>query len=229
MKVSEMFAGLQGEGASIGIPAAFIRLANCNLACKWCDTISVWPKGEEISPDDVAKQAIELAGGRSALESGTSHLVLTGGEPTIRYHFDEIVALLDAFGKYLDRYFIELETNGTSEWPLYHRFDQINCSPKLANSGESKERRINFRALDLIDSTRNSWFKFVITSPDDWKEIENDFLPYIHRSKVILMPAGVDRDELISNSRMVWEIAMREKVRATTRLQTISWNNMHGK
>src|SRR5690606_25665181 len=38
----EIFASLQGEGASAGKPCAFIRLSRCNLACQWCDPPYTW-------------------------------------------------------------------------------------------------------------------------------------------------------------------------------------------
>jgi 7-carboxy-7-deazaguanine synthase len=40
--VSEIFHSLQGEGASLGRPCAFLRLGGCNLACSWCDTPYTW-------------------------------------------------------------------------------------------------------------------------------------------------------------------------------------------
>ena len=37
-RIVEIFESLQGEGWSTGMPAVFIRLNKCNLACSWCDT-----------------------------------------------------------------------------------------------------------------------------------------------------------------------------------------------
>ena len=38
----EIFASVQGEGPSMGMPVAFMRLSRCNLACRWCDTAYTW-------------------------------------------------------------------------------------------------------------------------------------------------------------------------------------------
>ena len=36
--VQEIFPTIQGEGIFSGLPAIFIRLGGCNLACSFCDT-----------------------------------------------------------------------------------------------------------------------------------------------------------------------------------------------
>ena len=66
----EIFASIQGEGASAGTPSVFARLSLCNLACSWCDTAYTWdwrrydPKQEiaELEIDQVLARVEALAG-----------------------------------------------------------------------------------------------------------------------------------------------------------------------
>src|SRR5688500_6415828 len=86
----EIFASVQGEGISTGVPSVFVRLAECNLICNWCDTKYTWDwmyhdRYREVMTLDhaaVIDRVVELAGG------GTRNLVITGGEPTL--HQDDI-------------------------------------------------------------------------------------------------------------------------------------------
>lgn len=40
--VSELFYSLQGESTRAGLPCLFIRLAGCNLRCRYCDARYTW-------------------------------------------------------------------------------------------------------------------------------------------------------------------------------------------
>lgn len=44
--VMEVFASIQGEGAYVGEPQSFLRLAGCPLRCAWCDTPNSWTVSE---------------------------------------------------------------------------------------------------------------------------------------------------------------------------------------
>lgn len=115
--VMEIFDSVQGEGAMIGMPVTFIRLAGCNLRCPWCDTKESWL---EVTPETpgiewlTAEQIIERC------EQAT--IVITGGEPCM-WDLDDIVVLAHSFNK-----FVCLETNGTLATP--EGADWITCSPK---------------------------------------------------------------------------------------------------
>ena len=71
----EIFYSLQGEGTRCGTPAVFLRLAGCNLACKWCDTKHSWGNGILCSVRDIAAHIRDY-------ECGA--LVITGGEPLLQ-------------------------------------------------------------------------------------------------------------------------------------------------
>ena len=42
VKISEIFESIQGEGTNAGKDAIFLRTAECNLRCTWCDTKYTW-------------------------------------------------------------------------------------------------------------------------------------------------------------------------------------------
>jgi len=75
MEVCEMFVSLQGEGADIGLPTVFIRLARCNLECTWCDTKYSWEPGQERSVEDLVEEASSY---------GVPRVAVTGGEPMMQ-------------------------------------------------------------------------------------------------------------------------------------------------
>src|SRR4051794_41183262 len=58
LKISEIFESLQGEGVSIGAPCIFVRLAQCNLHCTWCDTKYTWDFERYRYEDEVREQPV---------------------------------------------------------------------------------------------------------------------------------------------------------------------------
>lgn len=195
-----------------------------------CDTLDVWKHGKDMLLVDVLKEIYSKGISKEDLASGNAHIVVTGGEPLLPMHEPSIRELIAALKAELgSRIYLEVETNGTQNSFILREFNQVNCSPKLSNAGEPADKRIAPLALAYIASHPNVVFKFVITAEADWKEIKKDFMPFIKdKSKVWFMPAGINREELITNSPMVWELSMKTGVRACTRLQTITWNNKHG-
>ena len=127
VKISEIFATIQGEGPNTGIPVIFLRTALCNLSCHFCDTpytfnwegtdiklstksyeqVKYDPRKEIIimSPIEILEKVKSLAG------KNIKRVILTGGEPLLHQRSNAFVAalvLLVANG-----FKIEVETNGT--------------------------------------------------------------------------------------------------------------------
>jgi 7-carboxy-7-deazaguanine synthase len=38
LPINELFTSLQGEGTLVGVPSTFVRTADCNLRCWFCDS-----------------------------------------------------------------------------------------------------------------------------------------------------------------------------------------------
>lgn len=72
--VTETFLSVQGESSFAGQLCFFIRLAGCNLNCRYCDTqYSARPEaGKPEPPDTLAARAVS---------SGAELVEITGGEP----------------------------------------------------------------------------------------------------------------------------------------------------
>jgi len=164
--------------------------------------------------------------------NGTIHIIWTGGEPTIKQHQEAIVNftnywLLQEDESEFDPYY-EIETNGTVyiEDDLLRKLDQINCSPKLSNSGLDAKQRINPDAIKRIMEHTNYQFKFVISTEDDIKELFRDFVePFnIPLKNVVCMPGLDDAANFEERTQFVLEMAKKYKFRGLTRLHIAAWN-----
>ncbi|MGA1979702.1 MAG: 7-carboxy-7-deazaguanine synthase QueE [Sedimentisphaerales bacterium] len=213
MKVSEIFYSLQGEGFLAGIPSVFVRLAGCPLRCKWCDTKYAWDNkaGENYSIEEIFQ----------AVQQGQSKfIVITGGEPMTNPDLPELVQKLKASGRH-----ITIETAGIVFVPDL-ACDLMSISPKLSNAGSRPEETI---LCKLIDNYKYQ-LKFVVDSQDDLAEIQQiiEKLGNVNSEKVMLMPQGATKDELLAKSPMVAEMCKRTGFAFCNRLQVLLWNNKRG-
>jgi 7-carboxy-7-deazaguanine synthase len=81
----------------------------------------------------------------------------------------------------------------------------------------------------LIDNYKYQ-LKFVVDSQDDLAEIQQTIgkLGNVDSEKVMLMPQGATRDELLVKSPMVVEMCKRTGFAFCQRLQVLLWNNKRG-
>ena len=99
LALAETFYSVQGEGTYVGTPAVFVRLAGCNLNCRFCDTD--YSVREFVSIADVVERVRELGG-------DCPMIVLTGGEPFAQAETPALIAALIADGRR-----VHVESNGT--------------------------------------------------------------------------------------------------------------------
>jgi len=208
-----------------------------------CDSTSQWLwRGEEKDFQYLIDQWKEQNLWDDIL-NGDVHIIWTGGEPTIKGHQEAIVNFLNEFEQqsikefygdstsYSDgdfNIFNEIETNGTIiiDEPLFVRLSQINCSPKLANSGMTEKQRINPEAIKRIMSHNNYQFKFVISTEEDMEEIMRDFVkPFsIPLKNVVVMPGMDARWQFHERTNFIMEMAKKYKFRAMSRMYISAWD-----
>ena len=160
MKINEIFYSLQGEGHFTGTPAVFVRLSGCNLKCDFCDTDHL--PHSDMTEEDIVKRVSDFP---------ATHVVITGGEPTLQLTAS-LVDKLHAAGK-----FVQIETNGTQNLDdnLEQKLDWVTCSPK--QGGKLRISRIDelkavfdYRQPDFISELNAINARFRYLQPCDRKE-----------------------------------------------------------
>ncbi len=223
----EIFASLQGEGASAGRPCAFVRLSRCNLACVWCDTAYTWrftgPGAFDRKANQVTLSEADTAARIIAL--GQDRLVITGGEPLLQgAALARLAALLTGIS-------IEIETNGTvAPHPaLDPLVAQYNVSPKLDHSGNDRATALIHERLLQWSNEPKAYFKFVISAPEDLAEVlelRDTFA--IPNERIFLMPEGTS--SAVLREREVWlaALALEHGLRLSDRLHIHLYGDTRG-
>lgn len=225
LKISEIFQSVQGEGPHAGAPSAFLRLATCNLACRWCDTPYSW----DFSRYDYQAEVMELEPSevvaRLPLGEGR-RLVVTGGEPLLQQR--QLVALFESLP---EDQIVDVETNGTvPPLPiLLERVHHFSVSVKLANSGEPVARRVRPNALVGLRASGRAWLKFVVQSSADCEEAEALAVELgWPKEQVMLMPEARSRAELSQLAPLVTRESLLRGLRASPRLHVERWDGRRG-
>jgi len=193
-----------------------------------CDSTSQWLYRGENKDFDYLIDRWKEEGIYEDIMSGLIHLIWTGGEPTLPKHQEAICNFIEYATEEYSSFYNEIETNGTIyiDDPLFHKLDQINCSPKLSNSGMTEKQRIKPEAINRIIEHDNYQFKFVISNEDDIKEIFRDFIePFnIPLQKVCCMPGLDDQSNFHERTQFVLEMSKKYKFVGLTRLHISAWD-----
>lgn len=216
-RIAETFYSIQGEGATAGLPAIFVRLQGCSVGCAWCDTKYSWDPaaGHEVSLDALLEEVAAYPCRR---------VVITGGEPLESAFFIPLAAALADKG-----FRIEVETSGTLPPPAVAGHDiQWNVSVKLAGSGVSEVKRVNPEAIRAF-LAREAWWKFVVTDEGDVAEVlrlaERFALP---RERILLQPECLRAEEFVARAPWVAEKCRAHGFRFSPRLHVLLWGARRG-
>jgi organic radical activating enzyme len=200
VKLIENFISWQGEGVDSGRPMIILRFKTCNRNCSWCDT--------SVKMRISAEAPYQLSDIQKTIHEKNAGLLITGGEPTVNKHFDEMVMLLNE----LEYPIANVETNGFRLYDALNAVDKRKpvkfiFSPKIFNPDDWE---LAVKTLESISPFNNVFIKIVYENNpyiDQFLyllDVEYKGLKWDHR--IWLMPEGTTRSELIKNAEKVFDV-----------------------
>jgi organic radical activating enzyme len=226
--------------------AEFTKYEELPLVSTGCDSYASWdPRFKDLSPmltsDAIVERTMEILPDNKWQDA---HLVITGGEPLLGWQRAYPDLLNHEKMRSLKE--ITFETNGTQkltpefkkylqEWaqnpPFASREVTFSVSAKLSCSGEERSEAIRPDVVCEYEEAGYTYLKFVVATEDDAEEaIET---ADIYRAEgftgpVYLMPVGGVESVYALNNRRVAELAMKNGLRYSDRLQVPLFKNEWG-
>jgi organic radical activating enzyme len=219
------------------------------LVSTGCDSYASWdPRFKDLSPvlttDAIADRICEII---PHGEWKDEHLVITGGEPLLGWQ-RAYPDLLD-HPKMAGLTEITFETNGTQkltpefkeylkQWQMrnWHNGGPVkeitfSVSAKLPCSGEKWEEAILPEVVREYEEVGTAYLKFVIATEQDFADAECAIAAFRaagFRGHVYLMPVGGVESVYALNNRTVADLAMKNGLRYSDRLQVPLFKNEWG-
>lgn len=188
MRVVEKFISINGEGLRSGELAVFIRFANCNLRCSYCDT-----KYSFINPIYTEESIDELV--KYVKSTGVKNVTLTGGEPLIQSEIKELMIELSNIGNR-----IEIETNGSINIAPYLNIPNVTFTLDYKLKGSGMEMYMDLTNYDLL--RKNDVIKFVVSDYDDLEKTKEIIKKYdlINKANCLISPVWgrIEFEEIVN-------------------------------
>jgi len=217
------------------------------LVSTGCDSYASWdPRFKDLSPmltsDAIVHRIMEILPHKRWEDE---HLVITGGEPLLGWQRAYPDLLRHPSMERLKE--ITFETNGTQklteefkeylaiEWlmphPEYNKEITFSVSAKLPCSGEKWEDAICPEIVCEYEEIGTAYLKFVIATEQDFADAQcaiGAFRAAGFKGHVYLMPVGGVESVYALNNRTVADLAMKNGLRYSDRLQVPLFKNEWG-
>ena len=222
---------------------AFQKYEELPLVSTGCDSYASWhPAFKELSPmltsEAIADRIAEII---PFGEWKDEHLVITGGEPLLGWQRAYPDLLNNSKMKALKE--ITFETNGTQKLtPEFKEYLRkwnsevgkeltFSVSAKLPCSGEKWEDAICPEIVCEYEEVGTAYLKFVIATEQDFADAECAIAAFRKagfKGHVYLMPVGGVESVYALNNRTVADLAMKNGLRYSDRLQVPLFKNEWG-
>lgn len=202
--VSEIFRSIQGESSFAGLPCVFVRLAGCNLRCRYCDTRHALEDGETMSLEDILQRVDSY---------GVNLVEITGGEPLVQAETPRLAeALLERGHQVL------VETNGSLDISVLPEGAVRIMDIKCPSSGESHQTKWeNIWKLKPYDEV-----KFVVSDRLDYEWARGIILENFGHSKTEVL-LGTVFGELPTRNLVEWMLEDKLPVRFQLQIHKYIW------
>jgi 7-carboxy-7-deazaguanine synthase len=221
---------------------SFQKYEDLPLVSTGCDSYASWmPEFKDLSPmltsEAIVDRIMEIIPHN---EWQDEHLVITGGEPLLGWQRAYPDLLNHPKMEGLKE--ITFETNGTQkltpefkeylkDWNDWNRELTFSVSAKLPCSGEKWEEAILPEVVCEYEEVGTAYLKFVIATEQDFADAECAIAAYRKAGftgHVYLMPVGGVESVYALNNRRVADLAMKNGLRYSDRLQVPLFKNEWG-
>lgn len=210
LRITEIFASVQGESSRVGLPTVFVRLTGCPLRCTWCDTAYAFTGGSTRALDDILAEVAR---------HGLRHVCVTGGEPLAQKGCLALLGALCDAG-----YDVSLETSGALDIAEVDARVARIVDLKAPGSGEVDKNR--YENIPLLRA--NDEVKIVLAdgADYDWARAQIAAHALDRRCSVLLSPVAGALDP---TALAEWIVRDRLPVRFQLQLHKILWNDARGR
>ena len=204
MRITEIYASIQGETQYAGIPCTLVRTTGCDLRCSYCDTTYAFSGGREMSVDEVVLEVRRL---------GLPWVTLTGGEPMLQA---EIASLSERLVR--EGFRVALETSGAH--PVAHLSPAVIRIVDIKTPGSGEVER---NSWDVLHGLRpHDAIKFVLCDEADYlwsaEVVRSRGLP--GRAEILFSPAT---GKLDPRDLAAWILRDRLPVRLNLQIHKYIW------
>jgi 7-carboxy-7-deazaguanine synthase len=205
MRITEIYASVQGETQYAGLPCTLVRTTGCDLRCTYCDSAFAFHGGRDMTLEQIVAEVEELP---------ARLVLLTGGEPMLQKELPALAARLLERG-----YKVMIETSGSQPLDALPPEVVRIVDVKTPASGES--HRMRWEALEGL-RPRDA-VKFVVSDEADyqWATEVIRSRGLAERTEVLLSPV---HGRLAPDALVSWMLRDRLPARLNLQIHKYIWS-----